>query len=189
MHDAVAWRDHLDVLERLLGPVDEVEAILVAAILDGAVLLERLGVKAATLDGERVIDDELHRHHGVDLGGITPLLGDGVAKARQVHQGGLAQDVVADHPGREPGEVAIALVVHYLAEALAEDGRIALANQVLGVHAGGIGEPVPGAGGDGVDRLPGVEVVQRSAGQGLAVLVDHHLRSLSGTNWRSSGPT
>ncbi|MNE61599.1 hypothetical protein D3C80_1568260 [compost metagenome] len=154
------------------------EAILVAAILDDAVFLERLRVKAAALHGEGMVDDELHRHHRVDLGGISPLLGDGVAKARQVHQGGLTQDVVTHHARREPGEVAIALVVHYLAEVLAEDGRLAFANQVLGVDAGGVGKPVPGAGDDGVDRLPGVEVVQRRAGQGLAVLsVYHHLRS------------
>lgn len=82
-----------------------------------------------------MVDDELHRHDRVHLGGISPLLGDGVAKAREVHQGGLSQDVVAHHPRREPGKVAIALVVHYLAEALAEDGRIAFANQVLGVDA------------------------------------------------------
>lgn len=137
-----------------------------------------------------MIDDELHRYHGVDLGGVAPLIGDGVAQARQVHQGGLAQDVVADHPGREPGEVAIALAVHYLAEALGENGRVAPAHQVLGVHAGGVGEPVPAAWLEGVDRLTGVEVVERRAGQGLAVLsVDHHLRSLSGTKARSSGPT
>ena len=30
VHDAVAGRDHIDVLERELGPVDEVEAVLVA---------------------------------------------------------------------------------------------------------------------------------------------------------------
>ncbi|MNR52233.1 hypothetical protein D3C85_1720350 [compost metagenome] len=85
---------------------------------------------------------------------------------------------MAHHPGREPGEVAIALIQGDLAEALAEDGRFALANQVLGVDAGCVGESVPGAGGDGVHRLPGVEVVQCRTGQGLAVLcVGHHLRS------------
>ncbi|MNP02898.1 hypothetical protein D3C76_947630 [compost metagenome] len=190
VHDAVARRDHLYVLERLLGPVDEVEAILVAAILDGAVLGKGVRVEAAALHGQGVVDDKLHRHHWVHLGGIPPLIGDGIAQASEIHQGGLAQDVVAHHPGREPGEVAIALVVDDLAEALAEDGRIAPAHQVLGMHAGGVGEPVPGAGGDGVHRLPGVEVVKLCAGQGLAILsVYHHLRSLSGTKVRSSGPT
>jgi hypothetical protein len=45
VHDAVARRDHVDVLERLLGPVDEVEAVFVAAVFDGAVLLERLRIE------------------------------------------------------------------------------------------------------------------------------------------------
>ncbi|MNG96892.1 hypothetical protein D3C79_559780 [compost metagenome] len=189
VHDAVARLDHLYVLERLLGPVDEVEAILVAAILDGAVLGKRIGIEAATFHGQRVIDDELHRHHGVDLGGVTALIGDGIAQTGQVHQRGLAQDVVAHHPGREPGEVAIAFIQGDLAEALAEDGRVALAHQVLGMNASGVREFVPGAGLDGFDRRTGVEVVQHRAGQGLAIVAVHHLRSLSGTNTRSSGPT
>ncbi len=52
VHDAVARRDDIDVLERFLGPVDEMEAVFVAAILDGPVAFERLGIIAATLDGQ-----------------------------------------------------------------------------------------------------------------------------------------
>src|SRR3546814_4680075 len=28
VHDAVAWWDHIDILERFLGPVDEVKAVI-----------------------------------------------------------------------------------------------------------------------------------------------------------------
>ncbi len=78
VHDAVTRRDHVDILERALGPFDEVEAILVAAILDPAVLVERVRVEAAIFDRKRVVDDQLRRHHGVDLGGIAALIGDRV---------------------------------------------------------------------------------------------------------------
>ena len=162
----------------------------VPPVFDGPVLLEGLRIEPAALHGQRMVHDQLHGHDGVDRSRVTALLGNRIAQAGQIDQRGLAQDVVAHHARREPGEVALALAMDYLAEALAEDGRIAPTHQVLGMDAGGVGEPVPGAGGDGVHRLPGVEVVKLCAGQGLAILrVDHHLRSLSGTNLRSSGPT
>jgi hypothetical protein len=55
VHDAVAGRDHVDILEGLLGPVDEVEAVFVAAIFDGAVLLEGLRIEAAAFHRQRVV--------------------------------------------------------------------------------------------------------------------------------------
>ena len=115
VHDAVARRHDLDVLESFLGPVDEVEAILVAAILDGAVLGERIFLKAAMLDGERVIDDQLHRHHRVHLGRIAAHIGNRIAQAGEVNQRGLAEDIVADHAGRVPGKVQLASCVRSVA--------------------------------------------------------------------------
>src|SRR5690554_6856300 len=76
VHDAVTGGDHVDVLERGLGPFDEVETVLVAAILDGAVLLEGIRLEPGMLDRQRVVDDQLGRHHGVDLGRVTALLRD-----------------------------------------------------------------------------------------------------------------
>lgn len=116
VHDAVARRDHVDVAEGLLGPVDEVEAVLVAAVLDGAVLGEGLGVVAAAFHRQRVVDDQLHRHHRVDLGRVAALVGDGVAQAGEVDQRGLPEDVMADHPRRVPGEVEVALALDQLAQ-------------------------------------------------------------------------
>ena len=46
VHDAVARRNDLDVLERFLRPVDEVEAVFVAPVFHGAVLRERVLVEA-----------------------------------------------------------------------------------------------------------------------------------------------
>ncbi len=180
VHDAVARRDHVDVAEGLLGPVDEVEAVLVAAVLDGAVLGEGLGVVAAAFHRQRVVDDQLHRHHRVDLGRVAALVGDGVAQAGEVDQRGLSEDVMADHPRRVPGEVEVALALDQLAQRSLQGRRVAAAHQVLGEHAGGIGQLGVGAGLDRLDRLAGVEVVQAGAGERFAVCAVHGSDSITG---------
>ena len=111
VHDAVAGRDHVDVLERRLGPLDKVKAVLVAALLDGAVLLERIRIKAGEFHGQRMIDDQLGRHHRVDLGRIAPLLSDGITQTSQVDQSGLAENVVTHHPRRVPGKIQVLLAL------------------------------------------------------------------------------
>ena len=153
VHDAVAGRDHVDVVERAACPLDEVKAVFVATVLDRAVLLERLRVEAAVLDRERVVDDELYRHDRVHLGRVTALVCDGVAQSGEIDQRGLAQDVVADDAGREPREVAIAPAVGDLLQALVENRRVAAAHEILRVHARGVRQPVPRAGTDGVRSL------------------------------------
>ena len=105
MHDAVARRNHINVVERRLGPVDEVEAIFVAAVFYCPVLGESVRLEAGVLDGQRVIDNQLGRYHRIDLGRITALLGDNIAQPGQIHQRGLAQNVVAYHTRRIPGKV------------------------------------------------------------------------------------
>ncbi|CAB5719537.1 Uncharacterised protein [Delftia tsuruhatensis] len=173
VHDAVARGDHVHVGEGLLGPLDEVEAVLVAAVLDGAVPGKGVGIGAAALHGQRMVDDELDRHDGVDLGGVAALLGDGVAQAGQVHEGGLAQDVVADHAHGEPGEVDVAAALDELAQVVVQMGGIGTAHEVLGVDARGIGQAGPGAGLQGIDGGARVDVVQIGAGQGFLVLGVH----------------
>ena len=196
MHDPVARRDHLDVLEGALRPLDEVEAVLVAPILDRAVLRERVRVEAAALHRQRMVDDQLHRHHRVDLRRIAALLGDRVAQAGQVDQRGLAEDVVADHARREPREVEVAPALDQLRAGIASSiAGIAAAHQVLGMHARGVGQrrsQAPGA--IVLDGGAGVEVVERGAGQVFAVSSVHAwTKRLSGGprsagTARSSGP-
>jgi hypothetical protein len=140
------------------------------------------------LHRQRVVDDQLHRHHRVHLRRVAAFLGDRVAQAGQVDQRGLAQDVVAHHPRREPGEVAVAPALDELRQRLGEDRRVAAAHQVLGQHPRGVGQRVVGARPDRLDRLARVEVVQRRARQPLAV-ARVHVRSSIGTKVRSSGPT
>ncbi|MNN47356.1 hypothetical protein D3C81_1617730 [compost metagenome] len=120
-----------------------------------------------------MVDDQLHRHHRVDLGRVTATVGDGVAQAGEVDQRGLAKDVVAHHAGREPGEVEVALALDQLAQRGIEAGRIAAAHQVFRQYAGGIRKTVIGAGLDRIDRRAGVEIIQASARQVLAKFTIH----------------
>ena len=50
VHDAVARRNDVNVLERCFGPINEMEAVVVAAIFDGPVFLEGVFFEAGMLD-------------------------------------------------------------------------------------------------------------------------------------------
>ena len=78
MHDTVSSGNYVHVMKCSLGPLDKVETVLVTAILDGAVLLERVFFKARMLNGQRMIHDQLGRHHRVDQRRVAALRGDGV---------------------------------------------------------------------------------------------------------------
>src|SRR5690606_250166 len=86
---------------------------------------------------------------------------------------GLPENVMADHSRRIPGEVAIAPAIDDLLQALPDDRRLGPAHDVFGVHAGGIGQLVPGAGLDFLHRGAGVVVLQLSARQELAIFGIH----------------
>ena len=163
VHDAVARGDHFDVLERALAPVDEVKAVLVAAVFDGAVSGEGLRVIAAAFHGQRVVDDQLHRHHRVHLRRVAAHVGDRVAQAGQVHQRGLAQDVMADHAHGKPREIQVATAFDQLAQVVVAACGIGTAHDVLGMHARGVRQRGPSAGLQGIDRGARVEVVERGA--------------------------
>jgi hypothetical protein len=173
VHDAVAGRDDLHVLEGVARPFDEVEAVFVAAVLDGAVPGEGVLLEAGMLDREGMVDDQLHWNDRVDLGRVAALLRDRVAQAGEVDQRGLAEDVMADHACRIPGEVEVALAFDQLRQRAVQQRGVAAADQVLGQHAGDVGQGVVSAGRDGVDRFARVEMVQVGAGQGLAVSCVH----------------
>ena len=156
VHDAVARRNHVDVFKRGRAPVDEVETVFVAAIFDVTVFLEGVGVIAAAFHRQRVVDDQLRLHHRIDFGRIAALIGNRIAQTGQIHQGGLAENVVAHHAGREPREINFALALDQLVQPFVQGGGIGavvigLAYQLLGQHAAGVGQTVVGAGFDGVN--------------------------------------
>ena len=145
VHDAVARRNHVYILERELRPVDEMKAILVAAVLDRTVFRERILVKPAAFDSQRVIDDQLHRDHRIDLGRVSALLRDGVAQSGQVHESGLAENVMTYDASREPGEVEVASALDDLRQRILQKCRVATAHQVLRQHARRVRQLFPGA--------------------------------------------
>jgi len=128
------------------------------------------------------VHDQLHRHHRIHLGRIAAAVGDRVAQAGQVHQRGLAEDVVAHHACGKPREIPLPLALDKLLQRLGEDRRVAAAHQVLGQHARGVGQRVVGT---GLDRIHGgarIEVVQRRTGKRLAMeAFDGHRKSLGKT--------
>ncbi|KAG0931502.1 hypothetical protein G6F31_016765 [Rhizopus arrhizus] len=104
----------------------------------------------------------------IDLGRITALVGDRIAQTSQIDQCGLAEDVMADHAGREPREIEVATALDQLLQRITERGRIAATHQVLGQHARGVRQGGIGAGLDRIDGGTRVEIIQRAAGKGLA---------------------
>ena len=158
VHDAVARRDHVDVGKRPLGPLDEVEAVLVAPILDRAVLRERVLVEATVFDRQRVVDDQLHRHDRVHLRRITALLRNRIAQPGKIDERRLSEDVVADDARRKPREIEIPLALDQLAQVRHQHLRLRAAYEVLGVHPRRVRQLVVSAGFDRVDG--GARVVE-----------------------------
>lgn len=187
VHDPVAWRNHFHVLERTLGPFDEVEAIGITPIFHAAILGERLLVEAGVFHCQRVIHNQLHRHHRIDLRRVAALLGNGIAQARKIHQCGLAQDVVTHHPRRKPREIQIALALDQLPQVRLQQWWLCPPHQVLGMHACGVWQGCIRTGLQRIDGGACIEVIQRGARQGLAVLAIHGWRYRSGRGNRESG--
>ncbi|MNL15030.1 hypothetical protein D3C87_1359940 [compost metagenome] len=159
VQDAVPRRDHVDVFKRLLGPVDEIETVFVAAVFDGPVLGEGVGVETAAFDGQRMVDHQLRGHHRVDQRRVAALGRDGVAQAGQVDQSRLTQDVMTDDARGEPWEIEVAAAFDELAQRGIQCRRVAAAHEVFGQHARGVGQGGVGAWLDRIDGGTRVEVV------------------------------
>ena len=114
VHDAVTGRNHVDVIERGFGPVNKVETVFVAAFFDVTVFLERVRIETAAFNGQRVVDDQLGLYHRVYFRRVTAFGRDGVTQAGQIHQRGLAENVVAHHTGRIPGKIQVTFALDQL---------------------------------------------------------------------------
>ena len=84
---------------------------------------------------------------------------------------------MADHTGREPGKIQITSTLDKLLERLGEHVWLAAAHEVFGVDTRGIGQLVVRAQLDRIDCFAGIEVIQVGAGQRLAVLGIHGIRT------------
>ena len=163
VHDAVAGRNHIHIFERALGPVDEVKTIFIATIFNRAIFRKCIGIKATAFDGERVINDQLHRDDGIDLGGIAALISNRIAQARQINERGLPEDVMTHDARREPWEIKVAPSLDQLLQIIRQLRGIGFAQQVFSMHTCGVRELVVSAARDRVDCGAGVEIIKRRA--------------------------
>ena len=105
MHDPVTRGDHINILEGCLSPIDKVKSIVIAPVLNGAVLLEGVWLETSVFHGQRVVNNELGWHYRIHLGRVSSFRRDSVAKTGEVNQCGLTKYVMTDHSGWEPGKV------------------------------------------------------------------------------------
>ncbi len=159
MHDAVACRNHIDVVKRTFAPVDEIEAVGIAAVFNGAVFCKCLWVEAWCLHRQRVIHDQLHRYHRVHLCRVATLGGDGLAQTGQVHQCGLAENVVAYHACRVPRKIHVAAALNQLHQIIIDVHWLGLAHDVFGMHARGVRQLGPRPRLQRFHRITRIEVV------------------------------
>lgn len=75
-----------------------------------------------------MVNDQLHRHHRVDLSRVTALIRNRIAQACKIDQSGLSKDVVTHDPRRIPGKVTLALALNQLSQRILKAIRIAPAN-------------------------------------------------------------
>ena len=100
-------------------------------------------IEAGCFHRQRVIHDQLHRHHRVHLRRVAALLGDRIAQTGQVHQRGLAEDVVADHARREPREVQVTATFDQLREVGIQQRGLRAPHQVFRIDPRGVGQADP----------------------------------------------
>ena len=106
MHNTARRRHSAEVGEALLTPLQEGVALRVTVVLDVEVKVERVSVGTGHVHLDGVIDDQIHRHLGVDALGVTAHLHHRVTKGREVNHGGNAGEVLKDHPRGAEGNLA-----------------------------------------------------------------------------------
>ena len=97
MHDAGVRRHDLEVGEGVLTPAQERVALLVAGELQLRVQVHGVRFRES-VHLQRVIDDQLRRRQGIDLGRIVAKGAHGVAHGREIHHRGHAGEVLQQHP-------------------------------------------------------------------------------------------
>ena len=173
VHDAVACRNHVHIFKCGFGPVDKVETVFVTTVFNIAVFLEGIGVEAAAFYGQRVVDNQLGLHHGVYFGRIAAFVGNRIAQAGQIHQRGLAENIVTHYARGKPRKVDFLLALNQLREPGIERGLVDIVGavyQVFRQNAAGVGQGVVAAGGDGLAGGAGIVVFEIGAGQGFEIL-------------------
>ncbi len=143
--DAGVRGHHLEVVEALLRPLEQGVALAVALVFPGDVLGEGLaGPPGVHLD--RVIDDQVHRHEGVDLAGVSAEGLQRIPHGRQIHHGRDPGEVLHQHPGRVVGDFHGRRVTLFPAGDVehilfGDDPAVEFAQQVFHENPDGEGQP------------------------------------------------
>ena len=185
VHDAVARRNHVHIFKSGFRPVDKVETVFVAPVFNFAVFAERIRIVAAAFHRQRVVDDKLRLHHRIHFGRIAALLCNRIAQARQIHQRGLPQNIVAHHPRGIPRKIDFLLAFYQLDQPALQRRQIDFVravDQVLRQNAARVRQLVVRAGLNVLTRRTRVVVFQIRTGQRFAVtLVGSHVQFSCGS--------
>ena len=104
MHDTGRGGHDVEVLERLLSPLQELVALAVPLELALGVHAQRV-VIAEGVDLNGVVDDQIDANLRIDLGGITLEATHRRAKRGEIDHGGHAGEVLQDDAGRLEGQL------------------------------------------------------------------------------------
>ena len=104
--DARSGRHDAQVVERGLGPAQQLVALAVPLVL--ALHVEREGRgRSVLVHLHRVVDHEVRRHQRVDPARVAAEVGHRVAHDRQVHDRRDAREVLQDHPRRHERDLGL----------------------------------------------------------------------------------
>ena len=99
VHDAGAWRHHLEIIERGLTPPQELIALPVPAILDLDIARERVR-RPEHISDHRMINHQLRRRQRIDPGRVAAHVSHRLAHRGQIHHTRHPGEVLHNHPRR-----------------------------------------------------------------------------------------
>ena len=101
-------RHDAEAAERLLSPAQENVALMVTFHLKAHVFLKRI-VIAEAIDGDRMVDNQVHRRQRVNLRRIASQPFDRLTHCRKIHHRGHAGKILHQHARRTIGNFPVSM--------------------------------------------------------------------------------
>ena len=134
MQDAVSRHHDVEVFHRLLRPGKEFKTLGVLAVFTRPVARQRIRLRSAHFDIERMVDHELGRHGRIDLARIAALFRHGVAQGREVDKRRCAQQILQNDPRRIKRKVRPRFPNGDFTQRSFKQGLVGAAQDVFGKH-------------------------------------------------------